>query len=116
MLNWLKRKKDHASAWVSAVQPPNEAFPFPKGMKLRAKEETMIALPKKLIRDGETIGSILHCDEDAEFGIHTDQNVYIVKLQPGMTMSLSRSSEAILVADDDRARPVEIMHAPRETK
>ena len=116
MLNWLKRNKDKQPTWVSAVQPPNEPFPFPKGMKLRAQEETSIALPKALIREGEPIGSILICDDDAEFGIHSEQDVYIVKLQPGMTMSLTRSSQAILMASDGRSRSVEIQQAPNEAK
>jgi hypothetical protein len=116
MLNWLKRNKDKQSVWVSAVQPPNEPFPFPKGMKLRAKEETTIALPKALIQEGEPIGSILICDDDAEFGVHSEQDVYIVKLQSGMTMSLTRSAQAILLASDGRARSVEIQQAPNETK
>ena len=116
MLNWLKRNRNVQPAWVSAVQPPNEPFPFPKGMKLRAKEETTIALPKALIQDGEPIGSILICDDDAEFGIHSEQDVYMVKLQRGMTMSLTRSSQAILIASDGRARSVEIQRAQNETK
>ena len=116
MLNWLKRNKDKQPAWVGAVQPPNEPFPFPKGMKLRATEETTIALPKALIQDGETIGSILICDDDAEFGVHSEQDVYIVKLQSGMIMSLTRSSQAVLLASDGRARPVEIQQAPTEAK
>jgi hypothetical protein len=116
MLNWLKRNKDNQPAWIGAVQPPNEPFPFPKGMKLRAMEETTIALPKALIQDGETIGSILICDEDAEFGIHTEQDLCLVKLQSGMIMSLTRSSQAMLLASDGRARPVEIQQAPTEPK
>jgi hypothetical protein len=115
MLNWLRRKKDQDRAWVTAVQPPNEAFPFPKGMKLRAKEVTTIALPKALIGDDETIGSVLHCDEDAEFGMNPEQELILVRLQPGMTMSLSRSSEAILVASDGRTQALDIMPAPHES-
>jgi len=66
-------------------------------MKFRGVEETVIALPKEVIQEGETIGSIPHCDDDAEFGMDSGRGVYLVKLQPGMTMSLSRSSEAMEV-------------------
>jgi hypothetical protein len=116
MLNWLKRNKDKQPGWIGAVQPANEPFPFPKGMKLRATEETTIALPKALIQDGETIGSILICDDDAEFGMHSERDFYLVKLQSGMIMSLARSSQAMLLASDGRARHVEIQQAPTEPK
>ncbi len=110
MLSWLKRKlAGTGQNWLDAQQPPGKPFPFPKGTTLKPKEDVTLALPRELIADHEQIGSVLLCNDDAEFALNDKIGVYYVSLKAGMRVSLAKSCEIIVVADDDRPRQFQIM-------
>jgi len=105
MLNWLKKKITRPQQnWLRAHQTPGIAFPFPKGAKLRPEEEMMLALPAALIADHEKIGSVLLCDDDAELTLNEKAGAWCVKLKPGMTFSLAKSCDIMVIAEDTRPR------------
>jgi hypothetical protein len=98
MFNWLKRKPiGLREEWLRAQQAPGVVFPFPKGAKLRPEEEVVLALPQALVGDDEKIGSVLLCDDDADFALNEEAGAYYVRLKPGMTFSLSKSCEIMVV-------------------
>jgi hypothetical protein len=86
------------------TQLPNSPFPLPADWQLRAEENVTLAFPKALVGDDEPIGSVIKCHDDAHFGFPPDQEVIFARLARGMVLSLSRSSHAIVVAEDGRPR------------
>lgn len=110
MLSWLKRKLAVAQeSWILAEQPPGVPFPFPKGAKLKPEEDVVLALPRALITDNEKIGSVLLCDDNAEFTLNEKAGAYYVRLKAGMVLSLAKSCQVMLVAEDKRPRSFQIM-------
>ena len=75
---------------------------------MQASEDTKIALPGELLREGELIGSIIDVSDDAEIGFRqrADKSfeAIILHLRAGHTVVLHRSSDALLIAEDDRER------------
>jgi hypothetical protein len=55
-------------------------------------------LPRALIGDNEIIGSVIHVDDDAEFAITDDDKWIVLRLQPGMETSITKSCQAMVVA------------------
>jgi hypothetical protein len=106
MLGWLKRKTSESQqkGWQRVQQAPGAAFPFPRGAKLRPDEDVMLALPSALITTDETIGSVLLCDDDAEITLNDQVGAWYIKLKAGMTFSLAKSCEVMLIAGDSRPR------------
>ena len=106
MLGWFKSKALASPRvdWVRVQQTPGSTFPFPRGAKLRPDEDVVLALPSTLTVGDETIGSVLLCDDDAELRLNDEVGAWYVKLKPGMTFSLSKSSEVMLIGADTRPR------------
>ena len=105
MLNWLKQKiKGGGPDWRRVQQLPGTTFPFPKSAKLRPEEDVILAVPAALISDTETIGSVLMCDAAAEIALNEELEVWYIKLKRGMTFSLAKSCEVMLIAKDSRPR------------
>jgi len=105
MLSWLKQKfLGTQEDWLRAQQIPGAIFPFPKGIKLKPEEEVILALLAALIMDHEKIGSVLLCDDDAEVTLNQKAGAWYVKMKLGMTVSLAKSCQIMLVAVDRRPR------------
>lgn len=102
----MKKSKDddHHTDWVSVVQPPKQPFPFPVGASLEAQEEVILMLPKKVIADDEKIGDMIICNDDAQIALRDDLDAWLVKLQPGFRISVGRSCQMMVMADDSRPR------------
>ena len=92
-----------AQEWV-AHQPPGEIFPWPKGTVLTALDELVIALPVEIFGKDEPIGSVVLGPDDMEINIPPQGKIFYVRLQPGMSVSLTKSCEASLVAEDKQPR------------
>ncbi len=89
-----------------AHQPPGLVFPWHKGWKLTALDETMIAVPVAILGDNETINSVIHCDDSVRISIptatHTDESERITFwLQPGESVWLSKSCQGVVVAQSE---------------
>jgi hypothetical protein len=85
-----------------------QVFQWRCGLRLQASEDTELALPGELVRDGEQVGSIIDIDDDAEIGFRQlpdgSFEAIILRLRTGQEVELHRSSHALLLADDDRER------------
>ena len=105
MLNWLKQKfTGEQQKWQRAQQVPGVKFPLPKGSRLRPEEEVVLALPAAIIGGNETMGSVFLCDNNAEIMLNEKAGAWYVKLKAGMTFSLAKSCEVVLIASDSRPR------------
>jgi len=105
MLKWLKEKlTGEKSDWQRVQQLPGTTFPFPKGARLRPEEEVILAFPVAVISENETIGSVLLCEDNAGLTLNDKVGAWYVKLEAGMTFSLAKSSEVMLVGEGSRPR------------
>ena len=115
MLNWLKQKfAGTKGSWLRVQQAPGVSFPFPRGAKLRAAEELMLAFPASVIAADEKIGSVLLCDDAAEITLNDKVGAWYVKLKPGMKFSLARSCELMLIGADSRPRLLDYLAPDKE--
>ena len=109
MFKWLSNKmRENQQIWLPASQPPKLAFPFPVGTVLEAQEEVVLMIPKKVIEENEKIGEIILCPDNAEIALREDWDAWLVKLQKGFRLSITRSCQMMIIADDDRPRKVKI--------
>jgi hypothetical protein len=100
MLSWFKKSRPELTSGKQCSQPPGEVFPWPKGWQLTAVDEVILVLPAALIDDRETIGSVIHCHEDARISLPTEPQSstegarIMVWLKPGQSVWLSKSCQA----------------------
>ena len=87
-----------------ASQPPGEVFPWPQGTVLTALDEATIALPMAIFDNDQPIGSVVLGPTDMQISFPREGDVFWIRLQPGMSVSLAKSSQAIVVADDKQPR------------
>ncbi len=92
-------------------QPPLEVFPWPKGWRITAVDEAIIAVPELIMSDGEEIGSVIHGDDDVRIGVPGESSPQkghiLLWLRAGESVWLSKSCEALVVPEfrgDTRAR------------
>jgi hypothetical protein len=108
MLSALKRFLGADPNKPSVSMRRGQIFRWRRGLKLQASEDTQLALPGELVRDEEQIGSIIEVDDDAEIGFRQRPDgsfeAIILSLRAGHAVALHRSSDAVLLAEDDRER------------
>src|SRR3954464_11788506 len=106
MFGFFKKKSETpaTAAETIAHQPPGEVFPWPKGTVLTALDEATIALPMAIFGKDEPIGSVVLGSADVQVNIPKEGDTFYIRLQPGMSVSLSRSCQARVVADDPQPR------------
>jgi hypothetical protein len=109
VLSWLK-KLLYPSSPDDAIahQPPGDIFPWPKGIVLTAVDDVTIALPKAIFENDAPIGDALVADDDALISIPAEGDRFYIRLQPGVSVSVRKSCQAFVVADDDKRRRVKI--------
>ncbi len=75
---------------------------------MQATEDSQLAFPGELVRDKEQVGRIVEADDDAEIGFPQRPDgsfeAIVLRLRPGQTVMRNRSSDALLMSDDDRER------------
>lgn len=104
MFGWLRKRREPPADEPIACQPPNEVFPWPKGVVLTAVDEVTIAVPAAMFDPGQPIGRFVFGPDDMEFGSPAGSDVVLIRLRPGMSVSLAKSVQAYVVADDGRPR------------
>jgi len=105
----LFNKKPKAKAGEKiAHQPPGQIFPWPRGVVLTALDEATIALPVDLFGKGDPIGSVLLGSADIQINIPKTGDTFFIRVQPGMSVSLAKSCQARVVADDKQPRRFKI--------
>ena len=118
MLDWFRTPRSPTPSRTSvAVQPPGAVFPWPRGTTLTALDEAVLALPRALVGPDEVIAAIIRGDDAMEITLAEDGELFYLRLRPGMTVSLTRSAQSFVVADDGQSRRFQIStpSAPAET-
>jgi hypothetical protein len=108
----LFRQKPHSAVKREdpvAHQVPGETFSWPKGIVLTALDQATIALPMALFGKDEPIGSVVLGSDDIEMNIPKEGDTFYIRLQPGMSVSLAKSCQARVVADDAKPRRFRLM-------
>jgi hypothetical protein len=92
-----------------ALQPPGEVFPWIKSTRLTAMEDLMLAVPYAILEEDEAIGSIICSDSDdlvIGFPENKENGMLYLTLKSGMTVWLTKSSQAVVVSDDDTPKRI----------
>ena len=97
-----------------AQQPPGEIFPWPKGTRLVAVDDVTIAVPAAILHEDEQIGSVIIGDSDMDISlprvpITTPGALIQLRLGAGMSVSLAKSCQAMVVADDKKPRRIKVI-------
>src|SRR5262245_39506080 len=87
-----------------ASQPPGQTFPWHKGTILTALDEAIIALPMAIFDSDKAMGSVVLGPDDMQLNIPKEGDTFFIRLQPGMSVSLTKSCQARVVADDGQPR------------
>jgi hypothetical protein len=110
VFGWPKRKPaiDPVPADLIASQPPGENFVWPKGAILTAVDELILALPVALFDKDRPMSEFVFGPDDMELSAPPGSDTFFVKLMPGMSVSLAKSCQSHVVADDNRARRIKV--------
>lgn len=101
-----------------ATQPVVEVFPWPKGVVLKPLDRLVFSLPVAMINEGETIGSVIDCDNNAGIAIPDGDDKIYLRVEPGVKVRLSKSVQAVVLGwSEDEVEPkrIEIIDAPLDT-
>ena len=96
-------------------QLPGKIFRLRKGVTITAIDTVILALPKALFAGGKSISTVVDADERMNIAIHPDSENVLFYLQPGMSLTLKRSSESYIVAKDDHPRRMQIKWQERRS-
>jgi hypothetical protein len=110
MFGFFKKKPAAPAKTAEAIasQPPGVIFPWPQGIVLTALDEATIALPMAIFGKDEPIGSVVLGPADMQMSIPKEGDTFLIRLQPGMSVSLAKSCQARVVADDGQPRRFKI--------
>lgn len=86
---------------VEGPQPPGEPFKWASVYTLTALEPVVLGLPAALVAPGEMLGSAINGDDDMQVGHDPSRpDLILVRLAPGMSVSIARSCQAVVLSDD----------------
>lgn len=111
MFHWFLKRLRQAPVGATRVrQPPGEIFPWPKGWRITAIDEAMIAVPTAIVGDNEVVGAVILGDDDVQIDLRewgSPNGRFIIWLKPGLSCSLSKSCQAVVVprTECDTAMP-----------
>ena len=83
-----------------------KVFTLSKGVTLKALGECTVCLPGDILKEGETVGSILNfSSDDIEIGFKLDEadgsiEFILIKLRSGQSVSTTKAAQAFVVADE----------------
>lgn len=101
-----------------ALQPPGQPFPWPRGARLTALEAVTLAIPAAAIVEGEKIGSVIYGDADLEVRLPTkpSESLIYLRLKEGSSVSLSKSVQGVVIADDKMPKRIRVLPPPNEKR
>ena len=108
MFGWLKRKLNRTPDEPICIAVPKELFPWPKGGVLTAVDEVVIALPIALFDKERPMGEFVFGPQDMELNIPPNGDRFFIRLKPGMSVSLAKSCQAYVEADDTVPRRMKV--------
>lgn len=116
MFGWFKRKRQQSSGGdgVLATQPPMKVFPWTKGAVITAVEELVLALPVALFDKDRPMSAFVFGPDDMQISIPPEGEMFFIRLMPGMSVSLAKSCQSYIFADDQRLRRLKVTRPPAE--
>lgn len=112
MLSGLKNffRRETGDTGKLASQPPGVPFPWPRSTRLLMLEDTILAIPAAAVAKDDKIGDVIHSDCEAEIRLPTSPNETLIhlRLKAGTSVWLSKSLQGVVVAADQRAKPIRI--------
>lgn len=113
VLGWLKRKPQPSTAGeLIASQLHGEIFPWPKGAVLTAVDELVLALPVALFDKDRPMSESVFGPDDMQMNVSPEGDTFFVRLMPGMSISLAKSVQSYVVAEDGKPRRIKVQRPP----
>jgi hypothetical protein len=113
MFGWLKRKSPQAADGdLTAAQPPGVFFPWPKGAVLTAVDELVLAVPVALFEPDRPMADFVFGPDGMEINIPANSDIFYIRLSPGMSVSLAKTVQSRVVADDNSPRRIRVTRSP----
>lgn len=113
MFGWFKRKQQQpADDTIAATHPPMEAFPWPKGAVITAVDQLVLALPVALFDKDRPMSEFVFGPDDMQMNMPPESDTFFIRLMPGMSLSLAKSCECYIVADDKKLRRLKVKRPP----
>jgi hypothetical protein len=97
-----------------ALQPPDVIFSWPASTKLIALDDITIGIPAAILGAQDLIGSVILCDTDADIHLPTSpgETMILLRLKSGMSASLTKSCQAVVISNDKQPKRIRVIHAP----
>lgn len=114
MFGWGKRRRKSSGGDAIAAQPPGQVFAWPKGAVLTAVDELVLALPMALFDNDRPMGEFVSGPADMQMNIPPSGDTFFIRLMPGMSVSLAKSVQSRVVAEDTRPRRIKVTRPPAE--
>jgi hypothetical protein len=114
MFGWGRRKPKSSDDDLIAAQPPGVIFPWPKGAVLTAIDELVLAIPMGLFDKDRPMGEFVFGPADMQMNIPPAGDMFFIRLLPGMSVSLARSVQSRVVADDATPRRIKVTRPSAE--
>ncbi|MGH7133990.1 MAG: hypothetical protein ACREJO_18845 [Phycisphaerales bacterium] len=104
--------KPQAAEDFIATQPVGVPFPWHAGITMTPLSNVVIALPTAILDANTHIGDIINCDDAAEISIppatDTDAARVLLRLRSGMSVTLRRSAQAVVLSADPSPPPIRV--------
>ena len=115
MFGLFKRKqRQPTDDGIAATHPPMTPFPWPKGAVITAIDELVLALPVALFDKDRPMSEFVFGPDDMQMNMPPHGDTLFIRLMPGMSLSLARSCECFIVADDKNLRRLKVKQPPAE--
>src|SRR5687767_4000245 len=109
MFGWFKKKPAPAPVEEQVtVQPPQTVFAWPKGTVITAVDEVVLALPMKLFDQDRPVAESIFGPDEMQITPSEDPGIFLIKLLPGMSVSLAKSCQTYVVAPDGAPRRIKM--------
>ena len=112
--SFLKSFFGKRSRTAICVQPPNSVFPLLKGVVLKSLDEVILALPIAILYPDEVISSVIQSDDDVLINIAEKEERVYLRLKPGMKMSVTKSCQAHVLAENQKPKRFQVLFIPPE--
>lgn len=103
-----------ADADQIATHSPGDVFEWPANTTLTALDECVIAMPAAILDPETPIGRIIEGDDDMGFNMPEGDDKVYLQLMPNMSVTIRKSCQAMIVADDANPRRFRVRPASEE--
>ena len=109
VFGWFRRKPKAARGEeMIASQPPGQIFPWHRGTVLTAQEEVVPALPMALLDPDCPMAEFVSGPDDMQINMPSEGDTFFIRLMPQMSVTLAKSCQSYVVANDKRPRRIKI--------